>query len=284
MRLRSVLLAGLARRLSPDAARELLLLLQRRGALSEGALRRLTIALYESDRHRRVFVDELKERIKAGSPGVDRVPFDLPADGGLEFEHLAGLFSSTCLDEFVITMNLRQSAYLFGLIRRMQCGKVIEIGRQWGGSTLLIAAAMQGRGRFWSIDDPHRLQYDLEVRGRRLARPVEHQVADVCGRLGLQAEILVDDPRKIEVETGEVDLVFIDGDHSFDGAMSDFERFGLRTRVGGAVLFDDAVHDDFSEPSHTADVKRVVREVARRGDFRLARTVKRLVHFERISK
>jgi predicted O-methyltransferase YrrM len=78
--------------------------------------------------------------------------------------------------------------------------------------------------------------------------------------------------------------VFIDGDHSFDAAMSDFERFGMRTRVGGAVLFDDAVFDGFSEPGHTADVKRVVREVARRGDFRLVRSVRRLVHFERVSR
>jgi hypothetical protein len=48
------------------------------------------------------------------------------------------------------------------------------------------------------------------------------------------------------------------------------------------VLFDDAVFDDLSEPAHTAGVKPVVREVAHRADLRLVKTVKRLVHFERV--
>jgi predicted O-methyltransferase YrrM len=253
-----------------------------RGSVSEAALRGWVHAAYRNDASRRILVDELKERIKADGPAVEHIPFDLPLEPEIGFEHLMGLFASTCLDELISTMNVRQCAYLFGLIRQMDARRVIEVGRQWGGSTVLIAAALRGRGEFWSIDDPSRLDFDIHVRGRSLPRPIEDQVADLCRRLGLRAHLLVGDSRSIEIDTGPVDLVFIDGDHSYAAARSDFERFGTRVRVGGAVLFDDAVYDDFSEPPHTADVKRVVREVGLRGDFALVKTVKRLVHFERI--
>lgn len=291
----------IAERLSPWAAADLIAELHVRGKIPrqtlkdlaidainpekfpESRLRQLTTQLYNCDRTRHIFLDTLNHLIKAGYPGVEHTPFDLPIRGTLGFENLSGLFASTALDEFIITMNVRQSAYLFGLIRQMNAKKVIEIGRQWGGSTLLIAAAMDGQGEFWSIDDPVRLNYDIEVLGRTLDRPVENQVEDVCSRLGLKAQVIVGDSRTVEVDTGEVDLVFIDGNHAYEAAKSDFERFGLRARIGGALLLDDAVYDPFIEPPHTADVKRLVKDIAERKDFRLVKQVKRLVHFERLS-
>ena len=251
--------------------------------ISERMLRGLVTTLYYHDPCRHVVVDELKECIKSQNPGVDKIPFDLPLNDDLGFENLMGLFASTSLDELIITMNVRQSAYLFGLIRRMGAKKIIEIGRQRGGSTLLIAVAMRGKGEFWSIDDPSRLDYDIKGSGQKLDRPVEDQVADICGQLGLKVCVIAGDSRVVEINTGEVDLVFIDGDHSYEWAMSDFQRFGMRVRVGGALLLDDAVYDDFSEPKHTADVKRVVKYIEQRGDFRQVKTVKRMVHFERFS-
>src|SRR5437870_2938616 len=57
---------------------------------------------------------------------LDTMPRDLPTDGPLGFEHLAGLFASTSLDHGVISMPVRQAAYLFGLVRQMKPKKVIE--------------------------------------------------------------------------------------------------------------------------------------------------------------
>src|SRR5262245_17567220 len=88
----------------------------------------------------------------AAARTLDTMPFDLPVARSLEFDNLAGLFASSSLDHGVIAMPIRQAAYVFGLVRRLAPGKVIEIGRFRGGSTLVIAAAMGGRGRFWSID------------------------------------------------------------------------------------------------------------------------------------
>lgn len=227
-------------------------------------------------------VDVLLHHIKDQAPELDQMPFDLPVESDLEFEDLAGLFAGTTLDESLATMNIRQTAYLFGLVRRMEAAKVIEVGRHFGASTLVIAAAMGRKGRLWSIEDPQRIHEYADQRGRTLSRPVEDQVVDVARRFKLNIEPIAGDSRSVEFESGEVDLVFIDGIHAYEVAMSDFERFGMRVRVGGAVLLDDAVKDEFHEPAHTSDVKRVAECIAARPDFRLVKTVRRLAHFERV--
>lgn len=246
--------------------------------LPEHATRALIVELCEHDRERQTAIGAVARYVKAQATDLDRMDWDLPTEGELGFEHFAGLFSSTTLDEAIISMNVRQAAYLFGLVRQMDARKVIEIGRYKGGTTLLITAAMRGRGRLWSIDiaglDPH-------LRPRTV-RPVETQIADLCQRFGLSVDLIVGDSRTVEVDTGEVDLVFIDGDHSYEGAKSDFERFGRRARVGGSVLFDDAFDDGFFRVIHTDGVGPVVNEIVATGAYRLVRIVKRLAHLERV--
>jgi predicted O-methyltransferase YrrM len=217
--------------------------------------------------------------VKARAGDLDRLPFDLGTKGPLRFEHLAGLFASTTLDEGVISMNIRQAAYLFGLVQAMAPSRVIEIGRYKGGSTLLIAAAMGGVGRFWSIDIAGAGHH---LAPRDVVRPVPVQVDDICRRLGFPVEVLVADSRTVELDTGAVDLVFIDGDHSYEGARNDFERFGRRVRVGGAVLYDDCFDDGFFRVPHTEGVGRAVAEIEAAGDFKLVKRVCRLAHLERV--
>ena len=108
----------------------------------------------------------------------------------IEFQHLAGLFASNALNECHITMNLRQSAYLFDLIRRTRPQRVVEIGRHWGGSTVLIAAAMAGEGRFWSIADPNETDWDVEHRDRTRPRAIHEQLRELLSRLDLAAELI----------------------------------------------------------------------------------------------
>jgi predicted O-methyltransferase YrrM len=246
--------------------------------MPEHVTRALVVELCKRERQRQTAIGAVARYVKAQATDLDRMVWDVTPDGELAFEHFAGLFSSTTLDEAIISMNIRQAAYLFGLVRRMDPRKVIEIGRYKGGTTVLIAAAMRARGRFWSIDiaglDPH-LQPNT-------VRPVETQIADLCQRFGLTVDLIVGDSRTVDIDTGEVDLVFIDGDHSYEGAKSDFDRFGRRVRIGGSVLFDDAFDDGFFHVIHTQGVGPVVNEIVEAGDYRLVHTVKRLAHLERI--
>ena len=213
------------------------------------------------------------------APDLDSMPIDLPVRGRLSFEHLAGLFASTSLDHGVISMTVRQAAYLYGLVRQMGARKVIEIGRYKGGSTLAIAAAMEGQGRFWSIDIGEK---EKRLFGNQPARRrFDEQVADMLRRYGLRADLLEGDSRTIDFDSGQVDLVLIDGDHSLEGVRCDFERFGRRARVGGAVLLADAFGDGVFA-SHVDTVGRVLAEVIERGEFELVRAVNRMAHLVRV--
>ncbi|TSC80426.1 MAG: hypothetical protein G01um101425_80 [Candidatus Peregrinibacteria bacterium Gr01-1014_25] len=208
---------------------------------------------------------------------VGTMPMDLPADGNMCFEHLAGLFSSTSFDHAVISLPVRQGAYLFGLVRHMNAQKVIEIGRYKGGSTVLLAAAMGGKGDLWSIDVGEKFVRNNAGTQQRY----DDEVRSFLSKNHLAAHLIIGDTRTLELDTGDVDLVFIDGDHSYEGAKIDFERFGRRVRVGGAVLFDDA----FDEPlirSHADTVGRLVDEIVCNGDFRLVKAVNRMAHLERV--
>ena len=209
-------------------------------------------------------------------PNLDNMPFDLLIKGDMQFEHLAGLFASTSLDHAVIAMPIRQAAYLFGLTRQMKARKAIEVGRYKGGSTLVMAAAMSGEGELWSIDIGKK-----ETRLHQGVRSFDEQLAEKCQQYNLNANIIVGDSRIIELDTGDVDIVFIDGDHSYEGVKNDFERFGKRVRVGGAVLFDDAFAEGIFK-THTDTVGRVVNEATASGKFKLVKTVNRMAHLERV--
>ncbi len=209
---------------------------------------------------------------------LDNMPFDLACHDEVRFEHLAGLFASTSMDHGVIGMPIRQAAYLYGLVREMPVRSAIEIGRYKGGSTLVIAAAMGGKGRFWSIDIGEK---EVRLHGGANARRLDEQLVDMCRRLGLTVELIVGSSRTVELETGDVDLVLIDGDHTYEGARVDFERFGRRVRIGGAVLFDDTFDEELI-PTHSDTVGRLVSEITATGDYRLAKSVVRLAHLERV--
>ena len=212
-------------------------------------------------------------------PTLATMPFDLEPTSTLGFEHLAGLFASTPLNHGVISMTIRQTAYIFGWARQHTVRKAIEIGRYKGGSTLTIAAAMAGDGDFWSIDNAEK---EARLFGTEGASDFDAHIRSLFRRLNLQVNLLVGDSRTIEVETGEVDLVFIDGDHTYEGVRNDFERFGRRARVGGTLFFDDAFHDDLFG-THVESVGRLVHEIEKEGEFKLVNRVDRLAHLERVA-
>ena len=137
---------------------------------------------------------------------------------------------------------------------------------------------MNGQGEFWSIDLGEK---EARLHQRGTNRTFDDEIRDICARLGLSVTLLVGDSRTIEVETGEVDLVFIDGDHSYEGVKNDFERFGRRVKVGGAVLFDDAC-DEAVFHTHSESVGKLLDEIVAQQSFRLVKSVNRLAHIERV--
>jgi predicted O-methyltransferase YrrM len=144
------------------------------------------------------------------------------------FEDLAFMFSSNQLNHGVASLQLDEAALLYGLARDVETGPIAEIGRFRGGSTVVFTSALPEGAELWSYD---------------LSEHFDSELDDALRRLGLRHKVhlIVGDSRTVEPPPDPLELLFIDGDHSYEGAKADFERWQAFVRPGGHVLFHDAV-------------------------------------------
>jgi predicted O-methyltransferase YrrM len=149
---------------------------------------------------------------------------DLPKDSGLPKEFIR-------LDPW-------EGEYLWSVAERASVG-VLEIGRCNGGSTFLLACATAAP--ITSIDIAPR--DDGLLRGL-FARH----------RIGLNVVLRVADSR-VSKRVGGIDLLFIDGDHSYEGCKADLLTWLPHLADGGDIVFHDCYEGSYG-------VRRVVEEFA----------------------
>jgi len=108
------------------------------------------------------------------------------------FEDLVFLFASTSLNHGIIALAFDEAAYIYRLVRGLGAATIAEIGRYKGGSTVLIAAAIDRGATLWSYDLHVKLmmtqlgpQIDAEVQ-RTLERYGLHERGQAC-RCGLES-------------------------------------------------------------------------------------------------
>jgi len=119
-----------------------------------------------------------------------------------------------------------EGEYLFLLARRARRA-IVEIGRFHGGSTFLLACA-NSAVPISSID----LQPQDDERVRMLLH--EH-------RVGGNVQLTVGDSQHTDYPAiGSIDLLFIDGDHSYEGCTADLENWYPKVQPGGHVLLHDS--------------------------------------------
>jgi predicted O-methyltransferase YrrM len=190
------------------------------------------------------------------------------------FEDLDFLFTSSQLDHGIASLRFDEAALLFRLVRDAGPATIVEIGRFKGGSTLLMATAMASGSRLWS--------YDLHVAAREdlVGSELDAELEAALRRLGVDdgVELLVGDSRTVELPPGPFDVLFIDGDHSYDGVKADFERWGPHVRDGGHLLFHDAT-DTGSYGNVYPGVQRAVAEVAGTNGFVASAGAGTIAHF-----
>jgi predicted O-methyltransferase YrrM len=172
------------------------------------------------------------------------------------FEDLAFLFSSNQLNHGVASLQIDEAALLYRLGAAATTGPVVELGRFKGGSTLIFAAGMRELVELWSYDAHVALRPDMP--GEQL----DAELSAVLERFGLahKVHLIVADSRTADPPKRPLELLFIDGDHSYEGAKADFERWGAFVRSGGHVLLHDAV-DTGGYGNVYPGVARVVAEI-----------------------
>ncbi|HZT15384.1 MAG TPA: class I SAM-dependent methyltransferase [Gaiellaceae bacterium] len=195
-------------------------------------------------------------------------------DGLRGFEDLAFLFSSNQLNHGVASLQINEAALLYRLARDVRTGPVAEIGRFKGGSTVVFAAALPEGVELWS--------YDLHValRPDMTGEQLDAELEDALKRLGVghKVHLLVGDSRTVEPPPGPLELLFVDGDHSYEGARADFARWGDFVAPGGHLLFHDAV-DTGGYGNVYPGVARAVVEVARDARWRREPGAGSIAHF-----
>jgi SAM-dependent methyltransferase len=136
------------------------------------------------------------------------------------------LFTPTVVGHGCARLMIDEGAYLWRLVRSLDRPFVTEIGRYHGGTSFLLAAA---GGQVLSLDvDPALAEHDRALL----------EVLDAAG-LGGRVDVRVADSRTFEVEPGSVDVVFVDGDHSYDAARADVEHWWPAVRAGGHLVMHD---------------------------------------------
>lgn len=153
----------------------------------------------------------------------------------LAFEDVAPIvLSSNAANRGIASMRLDEVAHLWRLARASGPGTLIEVGRERGGSTLVLAAAMD--------PDATLVSFDPQTKQAERGVSFDEELAEALSRYGLDTRVrlVAEDSHTARPPDGDYALVLIDGDPSLEGTRTDFARFGRRVRPGGRVLFHDA--------------------------------------------
>ena len=173
------------------------------------------------------------------------------------------------LQKMDFASGLGDSAWtLYGLVRALKPDVCVEIGAARGKSTCYIGMALKenGYGKLYSID-PHTLTdwndidsaetYDLfkeNARRLRLAPFIEvlRDYSENVGRMWILP----------------IDILFIDGDHSYEGVKRDWDLFSPFVTSFGLVVFHDTLWDIRPDPRYARanmGVPRFVEELRQQG-------------------
>ncbi len=160
---------------------------------------------------------------------------------------------------------------LFSLGVSIRAAQIVEIGRFKGMSTLALASALRFNDMGWDEPEQHRQRPDVPYqllegpRTRRLISidPFPTTEADrVIAEAGLTDYVIFVNHRSDAVQVaGQVDLLFIDGDHSYEGCRRDVDQYTPLVRPGGYFILHDYFGWYDEEGRNGSPIKRVADEI-----------------------
>lgn len=155
---------------------------------------------------------------------------------------------------------------LHGLVHALEATTVVEIGSARGQSACYIGLALKqlGRGRLYAID-PHTATAWNDAESVDTLRAMRRNLR----AFGVEryVEIVRDYSDAAGARwTEPIDLLFIDGDHSYEGVKRDWRLFAPHVREFGTVVFHDTLwgraaasgwnRDDMAVPRFVDELRR----------------------------
>jgi predicted O-methyltransferase YrrM len=126
---------------------------------------------------------------------------------------------------------------LIEVVRTIEPSRICEIGAAGGGTTLLLARAATRDATIVTID----LGF-TNVTEAAVHHFVGSQQKMFCLTRDSHHSETVAEVTKC-VEGSELDVLYLDGDHSYEGIQADFKLYNPLVRRGGLIVFHDIVPD-----------------------------------------
>jgi predicted O-methyltransferase YrrM len=107
-------------------------------------------------------------------------------------------------------------------------GRVVEVGTSWGRSASLLITAEHARKYRLVLVDNWPVIEELD------------RVREMCDRMNSSATIIhMDSVAAAALVVGEIDLLFVDGNHANDGPSRDCESWLPKVKSGGIACWHD---------------------------------------------
>jgi predicted O-methyltransferase YrrM len=167
---------------------------------------------------------------------------------------------------------------LFSLAVTMRADYIVEYGRFKGFSTYALASALRFLESGWQEPDCHKQRPDKQYaewekpKARKLISidPVQTpEATQIIEQNGLSKYVDFITARSLEVElTGLADIIFIDGDHSFEGCISDvFRVVPKNLKPGGYFILHDYFGWYDQNNKNNSPIKKAVDAIKAQGRY-----------------
>lgn len=164
----------------------------------------------------------------------------------MEFENMTWLFNCAMSNRGIVRLNFDEAACLWRAVRSSK-GPILEIGRRFGGSLALIAAAAGKLRKIDSVD---------------LKNEVHPNVAKFLESY-MNVDVILGSSWEVH-HRRSYGLIYVDGDHTHEGVRKDTEVNFPQLAPGGLILYHDSVK---GHPSACAGVVSHMDELRQRDDL-----------------
>jgi predicted O-methyltransferase YrrM len=122
---------------------------------------------------------------------------------------------------------------LSDFLKEKEIKKVLEIGSANGGTAVYFANMMGDNGVVYSVDIA---PADKCYKGTEFEKQIIEMLGDSHDQTFKQ---------EVYDKVGKVDMLFIDGDHSYEGVKDDFNSFSHLVRDNGFIVLHDIVDSEY---------------------------------------